>query len=494
MAVTRGLFRTDEIATRTALGATPGRILGLLAADAGRVAVIGCAGALGVASLGLAAVLPVLPPQFTTIGTPSMTARVVLFVLVASVIAGASWCGASVLAWRLGAAGKRLHVYSGDGRAIRIVRFVVVAGQLAAASVLLAGSALLGRSYLNLLAIDTGLDARVQTLVVAHDPEIPVALRRETVERTVAALRNAGGLSAAGASSGAMLDGTFNPGTAIIDGQVVFPHWTFVAGEYFKAMGLPFVAGGPPAPSDAEAIVITESAVREWFGGRNPVGRVIALDRPYRVAGVIPDVRSRGLTVAPRPGIYAQHSSRGWSGPQPQTTYVLRQANDAVPGVAWERILRDVDPMSLVMDSGTVGERLDRTIRDRTFATLVAGLFAMSSLLVVSLGLAGVVAYTVVKRTREMAIRLALGSTAEGVMSLVVRDALTAGTCGVVAGVVASVWLSRGLESLLYGVAVADAATLSVTAAGLLGIVIGAAMLPGLRAARIAPATALRIE
>jgi ABC-type antimicrobial peptide transport system permease subunit len=111
-----------------------------------------------------------------------------------------------------------------------------------------------------------------------------------------------------------------------------------------------------------------------------------------------------------------------------------------------------------------------------------------------ALGLAGVVTYTVVKRTREIAVRLVLGATVDSVRRLVVGEALTAAACGVTTGTIASVWLSRTLESLLYGIHAADPVTLLLTMAGLLGVVLGAAMLPALRAARITPATALRIE
>jgi len=138
--------------------------------------------------------------------------------------------------------------------------------------------------------------------------------------------------------------------------------------------------------------------------------------------------------------------------------------------------------------------RLARSVRDRTFATLVVGLFAAASLLVTALGLAGVVAYTVVKRTREVAVRLTLGATHRRVTWLVVREALTAAVCGAIGGVIASVWLSSALESLLYGIRAADPTTLLLAAASLLGIVAGAAILPAIRTGRIAPAAALRIE
>jgi hypothetical protein len=424
----------------------------------------------------------------------------VLFVVLAGVVAGVSWCAASVLAWKLGAKRQGLHIGSRDGSTIRIVRFVLIAGQLGAASVLLVASALLGRSYLNLMSVDSGLDERTQTLTVAHDPDIPPALRREVVERTLMALRKAGGVAAAGASAGALLDGRGNAGGVMIDGHMargedgwpVVPDWTYMVGDYFNAMGLQFLAGGPPEPGNADAAVITESAARELFGKRTAVGAVLSRERDFRIVGVVRDVRSRRLSVPARPGVYVQ--AGGWNGAQPQTTYVLRLAGSAPPSASWERVVRGVDPMAVILDAGSIRERLDRSVRDRTFATLVIGLFAMSSLLVAALGLAGVVAYTVARRTREIAIRLVLGATIESVTRLVVRDALTAASCGVVAGVIASVWLSHALESLLYGVPTADPTTLLLTAVSLLAAVLAVTTLPGIRAGRIAPATALRSE
>jgi putative ABC transport system permease protein len=183
-----------------------------------------------------------------------------------------------------------------------------------------------------------------------------------------------------------------------------------------------------------------------------------------------------------------------WLGAQPHTTYVLRVVGDSVPVASWERIVHAADPLAIVLDSGDIRLRLDRSIRDRTFATLVVGLFALATLLVAAVGVAGVVAYTVAKRTREIAIRLALGATVDDVRRLVVRDALIAATCGMVGGIIASVSLSRVLESLLYGIHSTDPSTLVLASAGLLGTVLIAAVVPATRAVRIKPATALRME
>jgi predicted permease len=493
MAMTRGLYRSPEIATRTALGAAPRHIVGLLLADGLKVAALGSAVALAVMRLTLRAAILALPPQFATLGAPSATKRVVLFVVLVGIGAGAAWCVGSLLAWKLGAKRQALLTASRDGRTIRVVRFVLIAGQLGAASVLLVASALLGRSYLNLRGVDSGMDDRTQTLTVVHDPDIPVAKRREVVDLTLAALRRTGVLQAAGASAGGLLDGRGTVGGFVIDGRFTSVDWTFVAGDYFQAIGLQFVAGGPPQSGERDVVVVTESAARGLFGRPHPVGDTLAWDgRDLRVVGVVRDVRVRRLSLPPRPGIY--RPSDGWFGREPRTTYVLRVADESAAVPPWERIVHDLDPRAVVLDAGSVRARLDRSVRDRTFAALVFGLFALASVLVAALGIAGVVAYTVVKRTREVAIRLALGATGNDVTRLVVRDAVAAAACGIASGIIASVWLSRALESLLYGLHAADSLTLVVTAAGLLVSVLAAATLPGIRAGRIAPATALRME
>ncbi len=501
LAVTRGLYRHAEMVTRTALGATPMRLMRLLSGEALRVAALGCATAYAVTWMALAIVLPAMPPQFATLGAPAVTTRVGLFIVVGAVIAGGSWFVASLLAWTVSRQRRALHVTSRDGRLIRIVRFAVIAGQLGAASVLLVGSALLGRSYLNLARVDAGLDDRVHTLTIAHNPNVPVALQRDVVERTLRALRASGGVAAAGASAGGLLNGRNNAvSLVIVDGRHVFLNMTFVAGDYFAAMRPQFVAGAAPAPGD-DAVVVTEQVAREFVGAGGPVGATIPIVdseaqafRPLRVVGVVRDVRSRSLATPEEPNVYIQIQARGGFGRHPQTTYVLRLAEHDASVSSFERVVREVDPLAIVLDAGSIGARLGRSIRDRTFATLVIGLFAAASIVVAVLGLAGVVAYTVVRRTREMAIRLALGATAKGITTLVVRDAVIAATVGMVGGMVASVWLSRALESLLYGVRPSDPTTLLLTAATLVVVVVTAATLPGIRAGRTAPASALRIE
>jgi hypothetical protein len=489
IALTRGLYREPELATRTALGATPGQLVRLVMAEGLRVAALGSAIALAVAWLALTGAVGVLPAEFATLGVPSVTMRVATFIGVAGAVAWLSWCLASMVAWRFGARHHARHIVSRDGRAIRVMRFVVVAGQVGAASVLLAAAALLGRSYLNLRLVDAGMDERTQTVTVSHDPNLPPAVRSEVVERVVTALRRREGVQAVGVKGGSMLEGRWGAAAFLPDGQVAVLERVDLG--FLGAAGLQFLVGGLPEP-DRTGDVITEGIALKYFSGRSPVGAMMP-GRTAPIVGVVRDVRTFGLSVAPRPVVYEVGGT--WpSHPAATFTYVVRVAAESRPLADWQRVLRPIDPMAVVLSDDTVGERLARSVRDRTFATLVVGLFATASVLVTALGLAGVVAYTVVKRTREVAVRLTLGATRGSVSWLVVRDALTAAVCGAIGGVIASVWLSSALESLLYGIRPADPNTLLLAAASLLGIVVGTAMLPAIRTGRIAPATALRIE
>lgn len=490
IALTRGLYRHSEFVTRTALGATPRQLVGLVLADGLRVATLGTATAMAVTWMALTGAVGVMPAQFATLGAPTMTMRVVVFIGLAGTVAWLSWCLASIVAWRVGIQQHIGHLVSRDGRAIRVMRLGVIAGQVCAASVLLTSAALLGRSYLNLLLVDAGIDEQTQAITVAHDPRLPPTVRSEAVERVVMALRRLEGVQAAGVKSGDMLTGRFDGQGVFLEGQILA--WNRVDRGFLEAAGLHFLVGGLPPP-DRTGAVITESLALKYFPGRSPVGAVLGVGRALPVVGVVRNVRTGGLAVPPRPVIYEVGAA--WPvNPEAVFTYVLRIAVGSRLFVDWHRVIRPIDPMAAILNDESVGERLARSVRDRTFAALVVGLFAVASLMVTALGVAGVVAYTVVKRTREVAIRVALGATRLRVTWLVVHSALTAGVGGTVGGVIASVWLSTAVESLLYGLRPADPTTLIEAAAILLGIVVSAALLPALRTSRIAPATALRIE
>lgn len=497
IALTGALFRQPELATRTALGATPIRLVGLMVAEGARVATLGGVSALAVTWLTLGFAVAVLPAEFATLGVPTISPRVIGLIGAACAVSWLSWSIASIVAWRLDLRRQPSRIAGRDGRAIRLIRFSVIAGQVGAASVLLAAAALLGRSYLNLLLIDPGMAPRTQAITITHDPNLPDSVRFEIVERVATVLRRAEGVQAAGVKKGQILDGRAGGAAVLIGGQAVMWEWTRVDRGFMDAAGLHFLAGGLPEAGHVGA-VITERIALKYFPGRSPVGTVLdvcavtcAAGRAVPIVGVVSDVRTIGLSVAPR--LVAYEVGAAWPNDQTIFTYLVRLAEPSRRLEVLPSIL-SIDPVAVVLSNETIGDRLADSVKDRTFATLVVGLFAAASVLVTALGLAGVVAYSVARRTREIAVYWALGATRQRVTWIVVRDAVTAAICGAMFGFIVSSWLSAGLASLLYEVQPTDATTLTVGAASLIAVVTGAAMLPAIRTRRISPATALRIE
>ncbi len=489
MATTWGLYRRRELITRTALGASPSRILALFMGEGARVAVFGWALALLVTSLSLALAVRTLPAQFTTLGMPTMSGRIALATAVVAVVAWLCWCAGATVAWRYGASPRGSQIAGRDGRAVRLTRFVMIAGQLGAASVLLSAAALLGRSYLNLNLLDAGMDGRAQILAIAHDPDLQPAVRKDVIERTAAKLRRLPGVYRAGVRMGGMLNGRLDPQLMIIDGRVANLEWVRADRDFFEALGLEFLVGGPPDAGHGGA-VITESTAKAYFQGRASLGTELFPGRPVPIVGMIRDVRSIGLSVLPKAAVYEVGGP--WFGSQ--ATYVMRVIEPRWRRQEAVRTIQESDPLAVVVSAGTVSEQLGVSIRDRTFAALIVGLFASATLAVTLLGVTSVVVYTVARRSREFAVRLALGATVARMIWLAVADAVAAAAVGGVAGILGAFWSRAVLQSLVFGIAPNDRTTLLVAQPGLLGLVACAAIWPALRILRISPAAALRSE
>jgi predicted lysophospholipase L1 biosynthesis ABC-type transport system permease subunit len=174
--------------------------------------------------------------------------------------------------------------------------------------------------------------------------------------------------------------------------------------------------------------------------------------------------------------------------------YVLRTTSASEVVAAAEREIRESSPRATVASAGTVSAKLWQTVRDRSLASLLLSLFGIASTALSAAGLAGIVAFAVIRRTREIAIRAALGAQQSQLRWLVTREALSAALLGSGVGLVIGGVASRGLAHLLYGVEAADPASLALAAAAMLAVAGTAAILPARRANRLSPSDALRIE
>jgi len=266
---------------------------------------------------------------------------------------------------------------------------------------------------------------------------------------------------------------------------------------YFATLELPLLRGRGIAEEDGrgapQAAVVNETLARQLWGNADPLGRSVRLDEDtLRVVGVARNSKYDEPTEDPRPFVYlslAQHA------PVDRETVLVRTAGSpALIAPSVQASLRGLDSSLPIFDARTFDEVLrDRADKQRGLSALFA-VFGLVALLLASLGLYGVMAYTVTRRTREMGVRLALGATPAQLMRLIAHDGLRLALAGVSIGSVLAFPLTRVLGALIFRVEVADLAAFAAACAVLVAVALAAAILPARRAARVDPIAALRAE
>jgi hypothetical protein len=480
------------MATMEVLGATRVRISRLLLAEAVMVAGAGVAGGLVLVAVLLDVISAVVPGNFLVLGAPRLSVRVAAFAGLAGLLACAAWWAGSLTARRHGTRLGFNAATTRDRKDVQALRFVLTAGQVALTLVLLAGAGLLTQSYLHLVREDTGLSGRTQAVSVSYSPELTGTGLRDTIEQTIAELKGVPGVGTAAASVGQMVDQFNLVGLIVIEGRPAPVEQLQVTPGYFDAAGMSFAAGRPLMATDAgrRGVVINEGLVARHLGGRAEIGDLIQVgSNVVPIVGIVRDARRRALDEPPAPAAFLALDEPA-SGMR--VTYLIE--GSSVAAGAWESIVRRVSPEAVLLEGGSIRERLARSVQDRSFATLIVVLFAAATVSVTTTGLIGVVGYVVARRTREAGIRMALGAQPGGLTWLMMRDAVVATIAGAAAGLVGAVWLSGSVSGLLYGVSPTDWPTLTVTTAGLIALCVAAVIAPARRAGRLSPTVALREE
>lgn len=537
----RAAARERELAIRAALGAGRGRLLRQFLIESLLLSLGG--GALGVlaAVWGVNALLAIAPRGLPRLNDVSVSLPVLAFALGVSALVA---CGLGVLtalratsADPQGALAEGSRAHAGSLASQQLGR-TLVAGQLAITLVLLTGAGLLGRSLLRVLSVDPGFRT---SHIVTMELEVP-ASQPETMANIMEAVRDTrpasfmnnlfdrlrvlpgveevGGSSDLPLGDGGPSDGKFlllnRQPDLNLSKQADFERFdrlwnTAPGGEadycvasegYFRALGIPLLHGrlfDERDTADApHAAVISESLARATWPNRDPLGRTIEFGnmdgdmRLLTVVGVVGDVRDRSLEKPARPTVYVDYRQRLRGGRD--FTVVIRAATPPQILLADARkIVSDLDP-NIAPRFETFQDVFSASLDTRRFNLLLIGVFAGTALLLATIGIYGVMAYWVTRRTREIGVRMALGALPGDVLHLVLSRSSRTVVIGLAFGLGGAFVLTRFLSSQLYGVKPFDPATFAGVSVLLAAVALAAAYLPSRRAARTDPTVALRYE
>jgi putative ABC transport system permease protein len=273
--------------------------------------------------------------------------------------------------------------------------------------------------------------------------------------------------------------------------------WRIVTGGYFQTMGIPTTAGRvfeEERDRPGSLIVLNEGLARRlWPDGRDPVGRTVKLSngRTFTVAGIVGNVRQLDLGQEPDAAMYLPTSWFLWD----SMVIVVRTAGDPLAlSPAIREAVRHFDPSQAIYDVRTMRNVVVASTAEPRLNAAVLGAFAALALLLAAVGVAGVVSYTVARRTPELAVRLALGASPGQAVRLAMASGIRTGTVGVMVGVVVARGLSALVSAVLFGVRGDDPWTYAASVTALLGVGMIACWIPARRATRINPSRALQGE
>ena len=511
----RALARRREVAVRAALGAGRARLVRELLTESVLLGLLAGAAGVALAYLGLQALASLAPKPMPRLQDMALDGRVLGFSLAVSLLTGAAFGLFPALSASRADLRTALHD-SGRSPAParhRGARLLVVA-EIALSLVLLAGAGLLLESFRRLLSIDPGFDPE-GVLTVATSlpparyprPDQRAGFYAEIVERLSA---RPGILSAAAITALPVGGGSTIATRFTVEGRAALPpgqrpraDFNAVTDGYFRTLRIPVRKGrvftdadrrGSPAVS-----IVNEALVAEVFPGEDPVGQRLRIGvstdagdpETFEVVGVVADVRPFGWVGPVRPQIYVPHAQQSW----PFMSLVVRTSGDAgaLAGLV-RRELAALDPEQPAPDVRPLSALASDALAPNRFVLALLGAFALLGLSLATVGVYGVVAGAVERRTGEIGLRLAVGADSRDVLVMVMSHAARLAAAGVGLGLLAALALTRVMKALLFGVSATDPCTFGAVAAVLIAATLLASYLPARRASRLDPARVLREE
>jgi len=520
----RAAGRGQEVAIRTALGATRGRIIRQLATESAMLAGLGGVLGLLLAFAGhgfLASAAAALP---RSLASPSAAARiaassidhsVLLFTFAISVLTGILFgLGPALQASAAPANGalKTGSQHSTGPLSNSRLRDLLAVTEIALALVLLVGAGLLMRSFVKLITINPGFEARHVLTMNLELPESHYQTQSQMIaleERVLQQLQEAPGVMSAGSVFGLPLGDILVRGDIEIENQPAppldsSPAKIVVGGDYFRAIGIPVLSGRAFESHDSEAaphvVIVSQSLARRFWPNQDPIGRRIKPGFPHdtwcTVVGVVGDVRQFDLQDESGLAMYIPYTQSPASFLMQTLALVVRSRSDDpfVNVSAARRAIAAVDPDLPLFDVASMEQLVYRSLSGPRFNTFLLGLFAALALLLAALGTYGVMSCVVTARTNEIGVRIALGASPQDVLRQTLSRVLLLAAAGLVLGLLGARLVSGFLASLLYNVRPTDMATYAVVAILMMTVSLLAGYFPAHRATKVDPMVALRYE
>lgn len=514
--LTRATARRRELAIRTALGAGRGRLVCQTLVENVLLGLLG-----GIAGLALAAAMhravpALLPTDFPRLEDVAFDARIQIFALAISLAAGLA-CG---LLPALAVAGRDLvpalvedslaPVGGGLRSRTSRARAAIMTAQIAIACVLLIGAVLLARSFGDLRHRNVGYDTNnvLTARLILPEGEFTVQRRQQTLDQLISRLRAIQGVTRAAYATAVPFSSSMSLSSFPLrkrDGrtQTIQTGSRMVSAGYFAALGQKVVEGRDFTPEDSASgampVIVSREFSRRYLEGRAldwtlPGNSTRDDGRPpadRRIVGVVEDTARESVTDTPEPEMY--WPARGLALRYETYTLIVRTSGDPLAiAPTFRAVVQGIAPSAPIENLMTMEDRVAATLtRPRLYAVLL-GTFAAFALAIAGVGLFGVLSYTVAQRSREIGVRSALGAQVSDIVVMVVRQSMAIATAGILAGLLASLWLTRGLQTFLFGVTPHDALSFVVVALVLLLVAALASVVPARRAARVDPVKMLR--
>ena len=509
----RAMQREAEFAIRGALGAKRGRVVRQLLTESVMLSLVGGAAGIALAWVGLQGLKAIAPANLPRLDAIGIDTGVLAFTAGLSLLTGLVFGLVPAFATArpdLFTALRPGGRHTGH-RSKRVLRGVLVGGEVALSVMLLVGAGLLMRSLEKLLSVNPGFDPTnlltltVQTTGTRYSTDEPVWA---FWERTLEAVRAVPGVTMAGITSQLPLGGNFDRWGVQIEGKLLdnpeaapSADRFSVSPDYLQTMRIPLKRGRALTVADAgkrpPVVLINEAFAQVGWGGEDPIGQKIQYggpDQPWRtVVGIVGTVQHTALDLDQAPQLYVPESQGQFA--DASMDFALRTRGDpALMAAAVRAAIKSVDPTQPILNVATMDDVVSATTRQRRFTFVLFQVFAVVALLLAAAGIYGVLAGSVTERTREIGIRSALGAPRAGLLSMVMRQGLALTLAGMAAGTIGALALTRFLQKMLFGVGARDPLTYTGVVVVLLAVACGACLAPAIRATRVSPLEALKAE